>query len=198
MLTYDNIDDTKTKLLGTYLYFQGKVAYVKDVKHSLKSYLLHLHTQDPNGKMKNVELTSPELNYTHYNLGYANYKDETVWWCKVPLKQYQQGLRNQQLKYIRSGPPNYDLMPNIDMTAPTINMLENNYPSLELICDGLRMSSYKSRAFHKDFGLSWDPVHKDFILQCKGRNVGHFKDKNDIQFMNEFEFLNEIVKEVIT
>lgn len=195
MLLYDNLEDVKGKLLSTYVMFKGTTAYVKDVKtKGGNKYILYLQRSGTN-EVVPVQLNDPDLNYTRYNLGYANYHGCAVWWTRQPIKQWQQGLKQGQLKWYCSK-ANMDFNPSIGFNLATFSMLENNYPKLPTVLD-LVKGTENSMAFHRDFAVSWDKMHSDFILAHKGRDVAHFKNLEEIELLDEFSYLFESIKEAV-
>lgn len=195
MILYDNLDDVKAKLIGTYVYYKGEVAYVKDAKGTAKGYSIAIQEYEQ-PKLKWIMLDDPEFNYTRYNLGYVNYGSDVAWWCRIPAKQYQQGLRPNQMKCV-TGDKNLDFMPQIQFSGPTVRMLKDDYPSLDQVVEPLRIGYVRSMAFHRNFAVSWDRIHEDFLLEYKGRIIGHMKDESQVKLLGEFDYLKESVNEVL-
>lgn len=195
MLLYDNLEDVKQKLFQSYVMYAGDLAYVSDVKTRKGKYVLALKLPDA-VNYKWVELDDPNLNYMEFNLGYANYGPYgCAWWCRIPYKQWKQGLLQSQMKYFVS--KESDLHPSIGFNEGTADMLKNKYPKFDDIWESVQDGTYASRAFHKDFAISWNPLHKDFILDYKGKSIGHMKNKMDFVLMDEFLHLEELVQEVV-
>lgn len=195
---YDNIDDVKAKLVGTFVYYNGEVHIVKDATLMANGESFQLMLSPKGGKMIWVPLSDPALNYTHYNLGYANYGEYAAWWCRMPAKQYQQGLKANQLRYYWTHKDVvYDFNPIFNFSEYNIKMLRGEYPKFDDICPLISSGKVRSAAFHKDFALRWDRIHEDYILDYKGRSVGHVVDKNQFKLMDEFQYLAETIKEVV-
>jgi hypothetical protein len=195
MVVYDNLDDAKAKLVSTFVTYEGKAAFVKDVKKVLTNYFAVLSFSDRDS-LKSVSLDDPKFNYMTFNIGYQNCSSAAIWWCRIPVKQWQQGLKHSQCKYYVSQTPD-DFMPQLGWNKYTIDMLEDNYPKFETVQSALLNGKCRSRAFHRDFALIWNPIHKDFIVDYKGKSVGHLSSRKDVALMEDFEHLHETLKEVL-
>ena len=203
MLLYDNFEDCKTKLSGTYVYYDGKAAFVKDVfnwvdEHTgaqTGEYGLGIITSNSRNRSA-VKLSDPKLNYMDFNLGYANYGDAAVWWFRIPNKQYSQGLRYNQLGRYSTSMAHYQNA-ELNWSKPSIDMLENRYPKFSLAEEWVKTDKAAVQAFHKDFAISWEPVHKDLILEYKGKQVGHFTDPKHINLLDEYKHLTEAIREAV-
>jgi hypothetical protein len=202
--TFDNIDDVRSKFNGTIVYYDGKPANVKtsgyqegpDGNAILNKFRLSLAFM--NSKSILVNLEDPLLNYKNYNLGYVNYKHNAVWWYRKPIKQYQQGLKNGQMGYISSD-PYFMVEEQMNFSMPYIMMLSNQYPALETCEKILREQITKQAAFHKDFALSWDPIHEDFVLEYRGKKVGASLNSklNEFKLMSDNRHLAEALSEAL-
>lgn len=199
---YDNIEDVKAKLAGSIIYYDGIPVFCKGVDESMdqeKGTTIFYAAITSSLTTKAIilkEITDPAFNFTKFNLGYANYKPGACWWYRIPVRQYKQGLKGEQVRYHISekamGNPGYSL----STTGVVSDMLLNKYPTYDAVEKTLRDSEMPSiTAFHKDFALSYDKVHKDLILEYKGKVIG-FMDKK-INLMDEYEHLYESAKEAI-
>lgn len=201
MLLYDNLEDTKTKLYNTIVMYSGEIALIREVKQIREKFAVNLATLSGAYGLKGkwVQIDDPLLNYTEFDLGYMNIGSGSVWWCRSPQRQYQQGLRNSQCTYIHSRPVEaYNLKVTFDV--PTAMMLENKYPKLADVIGPLRSFEYKFRAINSNLAVSWDHIHSDYILDYKGKSVAHMKpvgNKFDITLMDRFQYLKEYANEVI-
>lgn len=177
VLGFDNLEDVKGKFVNTICYHDGKAFHIKDARHSVNHMGNYI-----NGKFavvgnhyklanKLIELDDPLLNYKDYNIGYANCPAYAMWWYRVPFKQYQQGLKKDQMHYVASDP--YIVGDEgFHFNAPVIFMLENKYPTMEDCASTLKQGKTQMMAFHKDFALSWDKAHEDLVLEYRGKKVG--------------------------
>jgi hypothetical protein len=194
MLQYDNLEDVRSKLLGTYIYYDGKVHLVKDAMEvEMGKYALKLAT--PNARnYKTAFLNDEGLNFMRYNLGYSNHGHSAAWWYRIPLKQYRQGLKAEQVRPFAS---KEEFLHRVEfgMNKPIIDMLENVYPKFEEIEKPLKDRNAEVLAFHKDFAACWDHIHKDMILEYKGKAIGCFK--KDFELMDEYQHLIEALKEAV-
>lgn len=205
MLLYDNLDDCKSKLLQTIILYKGKAAYVKDVMSIVdeaKGEYIHgdywlkvaFATKSP---MANVKLSDPNLNYMTFQLGYSNFHGSAVYWYRKPVKQYKQGLKNDQVAYRVA---NYALqVPDLSFTFsnPIVSMLEGEYPSLAKCSQDLREERASSLAFHKDFALSYNPVFNAFELEYKGAKIGHTPDFVNVNLTDKYAYVKEALMEAI-
>lgn len=196
-MLYDNLEDARSKLKGTVVYYNGTPVIVIEVSPSeedpYNKFMLTI-TKSLTSRYRDVKsLDDPLFNFTRYNLGYAN--DHTaVWWYRVPIKQYQQGLRYNQLKYEVSNKHFHGLI-EFKMGKPVNEMLLNNYPCLdEAIKQVMDGTDSMSLAFHKDFAVAYDKIHKDTIVEYKGKTIGYLAGKQ-IHIIDEFKHLQEYYKE---
>ena len=196
MILYDNFDDARVKLHGTYVMYDGRAAYVKDVKPLGKIFVCHLvFINDP--KTKVVQLDDPLFNYMCLQLGYVNYNNNAGWWCRVPQKQYQQGLNYKQCKVFYSDKNDYDFSPQLGWTESTAAMLENRYPDIQKVMNQLAAGQRRGAAFHRNFALMWDNIHQDFLIDYKGKSIGHLTKTKEFKLLDQYEHLTEAVKEAI-
>jgi hypothetical protein len=204
--TFDNLDDVTNKFVATLVMYNKKAALVKAVHYQedkgkviLDKFRLVLSiAQADQNAAAIVNLDDPLLKYTDYNLGYANHKKYAAWWYRVPLKQYRQGLKRDQMAYNVSYP---GVVPddNFGYSMPWIRMLENEYPSLDTVGRLLLDNMVEAISFHKNFALAWDNLHEDYILEFKGKKVGVSLNKGltEYRLLPEFRFLAESLQEAI-
>lgn len=193
---YDNLDDVKSKLVGTIVYYDGTPVIVKsaEVDEGELAVQITNHLSARGTSIKKI--TDPLLNYMKFNLGYANYSHGAVWWYRVPHRQYRQGLKHEQMRYSIS---ERALNPGHTFQAGnSVNeMLLNKYPSIETIEEKIRDSATPVMAFHKNFAMSWDRVHKDMIVEYKGQIIGCMSGHHEFKLMDEYNHLQESLMEVV-
>lgn len=187
---YDNLEDIKSKFLATVVYYDGVPVYVKDamVHDDIDDFNLLTTTSLTVNTHQVRAISDPKFNLTRFNIGYANYPFGAIWWYRFPGKQYQQGLKANQLKYkasISGFEPPYKLT-SVSMK----NMLMNDYPTFKEAVEATKNSG-AAQAFHKNFAVLWDEIHKDAIIEYKGRPVGHMYNDFQPKFIDEFEYLKE-------
>lgn len=205
-LLYDNIDDVQSKLAGTIIYYGKQPVVVKQIQYdeddpnpviNHKFTLFCSKTLTSRSGYTEAKLDDPLLNYKQFNLGYANYEHGTVWWYRTPAKQYRQGLKADQLKYkVGDGMTDfgYGFHPSKQIEA----MLMNQYPDMETIHKAIIDEPGRAMAMHKDFAVRWDRIHRDMIIDYKGRSIGCAdKNFNDIRLVDEHAHLIETMKEVL-
>lgn len=196
---YDNLEDVKSKLAGTIIYYENVPVYVKQAitDEENGSFILQVTNSLTARNTKYVKLDDPLLNWTRYHLGYCNMKWGSVWWYRKPLRQYRQGLKSDQMKYAVSSQA-FDHGYEFGATQAVEAMLIDRYPNVHEIEQTLKDFEVPVVAFHKDFALSWDKIHKDMILEHKGRLIGCMSNRlTDVKLADEYEHLTETVKEVI-
>lgn len=200
-LGYDNLEDAKVKLAGTYCLHKGKAMAVKgvsvdeEVPPGFPQKYIANGTYVYNGRGILCSIDDPEFNCSDFNIGYLNYGPVTAWYYRIPMKQWRQGLRGDQVGIKVSKPEYRD---HVSFQGkPLAQMMENVYPPLELVCEELKSQNISARAFHKDVALSFDKMHSDFILEYKGNGVGFTKDFKDIKLLDEYQHLMETIREVV-
>lgn len=199
---YDNLDDVKSKLAGTIINYNDVPVVCKAAvlcEDDMESFMLHITNSLTGRNMHHVKLQDPKLNWTKFNLGYINYGNHgAFWFYRQPLRQYRQGLKAEQMKYLAS-----ERTPDFGLNFPgpckqTEDMLLNRYPSIEEIEKKLKDGEAPTVAFHRDLALSWDKIHKDMILEHKGKLIGCMSAKmTDVKLSDDYEHLTETIKEVI-
>lgn len=195
MLLYDSLEDVQGKLQGTLCYYGGKATVIKSVSSNENGdFVLSAQIRGA-VRSKLIKLDDPELNYTNYNIGYSNMGYDAVWWCRKPVRQYKQGLRSDQMKAFSFRRDSAEH--NFGFSSPICDMLENNYSDIEICMEHLREGSAEVLAFHTNFAMSWDKIHKDFILEYKGRQIGSSDNLSSFSLMDEYKYLTEAIKEVI-
>lgn len=169
---FDNIEDVTGKFHGTICYYDGKPVLVKQAScNPEKDGEFLLIISGANGRGKTINLNDKAFSYKDYNIGYANSGSYSPWFYRKPAKQYKQGLKKDQMGW-RFGTPGAMLAEHFGMSKAFINMLENSYPSRETVKDYLMQGAIQTMAFHRDFAVSYDGIHEDFILEHQGIKVG--------------------------
>lgn len=207
---FDNLADVSSKFSNTVCYLGKVPIYVKSAQSDPddeKKFLLYGNHLSARGKY--FKLDDPEFNYKNFNLGYANNGHQAQWWFRRPAKQYCQGLTKGQLgnrqSYVDPGDqvdPGKQPGSNFTFSKPFVSMLENSYPDLEWIRKHLMEGTLTVGAFHKDFALSWNKLHKDFILEYRSKLIGHSIGRNlnlvdDFILADDSQHLREALAEAI-
>jgi hypothetical protein len=199
-LNYDNLEDAKTKLVSTYCLYKGRAVSVKQLEEApdgpngfkrFLAYAGYLST----GRSVTFYIDDPDFNCSDYNIGYLNTISRAAWFYRIPMKQWKQGLRSDQVRCRYSNRMFGDITFN---GKGVVNMLENIYPTVDEAAALLREQEANIVAFHKNFALTYDRIHNDFILEYKGVHIGH--TSNDLKthkLMAEYEHLAESLKEVM-
>lgn len=198
MAEFDLLDDVNQKFTGTIVMYDKKAVSVKGVgHHQEKPGKFILQTVAANARqIKNIDLDDPALNFTNFNIGYTNVGNYASWWYRKPYKQWSQGLRSNQMGY-RISIPGGNPHDGFGFTRPFLNMLEGIYPDVESVKKALIDKQIQAQAFHKDFALSYDDIHDDFVLEYHGTKIGASVDRALKQFkiMPEARHLIEALQE---
>jgi hypothetical protein len=185
----------RPNLSGTYCLYNGKAFVVKLIEQMAANQYMAAGQFFQNGKPIECLIDDPDFNCSDYNVGYVNYFHSGAWFYRLPMKQYSQGLRSNQCG-LRASNPNFSDV-SLGFNKPVGKMLENDYPKYAEAADLLKTEQAKIVAFHKDFAMTYDEMHKDFILEYKGNRIGYTHDLAEVKFMTEFEYLNEALKEAV-
>lgn len=195
---FDNLDDVISKFQGTICRYNGKPVVVQLVSPSDDnpgSYALHI--KDGKGFPVWVDINDPLFSYRDFNLGYVNTPQWATWWYRKPLKQYQQGLKRNQMTF-RVSDKNAVVGDDVfGFTKNYVAMLSNAYPSLADCGTRVRLGERSSVAFHKDFALSFNKLHEDYTVEFRGKIVGLTADFVHYKLLPEYEHLRETLEEVL-
>jgi hypothetical protein len=194
---YDNLDDARSKLLTTYCYYNGRAVYVKYVNPvdpiiDNGKYTVGGHHMTDNTPF-DCNLEDPLFNCADYNIGYVNNRLQALWFYRLPLKQYKQGLRWDQIQ--SKGTLSAMKVADFKALKPVGLMLENKYPTFQQAVSNAKAGVHV--AFHKNFAMSYDSVHEDFIVAYKGVDIGHTKNCEDFKILKQFGHLYESLKEAV-
>lgn len=202
-LGYDNLEDARAKLKDTFCLYKGKAFYVKAVEHNPnfgieknKFVVIGTYMSGRNGTPI-IDIDDPDFNCSEYNIGYMNVHQAgfAPWLFRIPQKQFHQGLRNTQMKMRASNPAylHVELRACKDMGT----MLENQYPLFKDAVEILNQGNAHLIAFHKNFAMSKDNIHNDYLLEYKGEQIGFTPDLDNVKLLAEHEHLYEALKEAI-
>lgn len=198
MAEFDLLEDVIQKFSGTVIMYDKKAFYIKAVcVDGANPGKFLLQGAAPNARSyKNINLHDPALNYRDFKIGYVNGGHYAAWWYRSPHKQWSQGLKSNQMKWRISAPGGH-AHDNFGYSKPFINMLEDIYPNLEVVKKALIDQNTMAMAFHRDFALSYDDIHDDFVLEYHGSKIGASMDRDLKQFkiIPEARHLMEALKE---
>lgn len=144
---YTNVTDARQHLHQTYILFDGKPAFVADITEAPSGLMAVL---DINGQSEptHTSLWDTRIQTRGFKLGYVNLSSGVTYLQRIPRRQYQQGLSNQNvlssngdnfLRYIARSKAFYQAMTGV-------------YPTIAECIELLK--SRDSAAFHVDFCLS--------------------------------------------
>lgn len=197
MLIYDNLKDAHDKLYGTICMYDGKAAMVREVNSvnldDKPPFTVTLKVHDVRNSVV-CGLDDPRFSFRNYNIGYANQGPCSVWWYRKPIKQYQQGLKSSQLSHVYSKPEFYGHA-RWDYCKSISDMLEGKYPTKDEVAERLRAGDSLVIGFHRDMAASWDALHRDFIIEYRGKTVGQTSNFKDIFILDDYKHLTEAIRE---
>lgn len=196
-LNYDNLDDAKVKLAGTYCMYKGKAVSIQLLEQPTPAenkYLAH-GTYMFSGRTVIIDIDDPEFNCSNYNIGYVNQMTRAAWFYRVPMKQWRQGLRYDQVRAKASRREFADI--GFKPGKNLCSMLENSYPEFKAATELLKEEQANIVAFNKNFAMTFDRIHSDFILEYKGTIIGFTNNLKDMKLMAEHEHLIEALKEAV-
>lgn len=195
---FDNLDDVNSKFNGTICRYKGEPVSVIEVlpsENTPGSYMLRLKSVQERALLS-IEITDPAFSFRDFNIGYSNWQNYAVWWYRKPLKQYQQGLKKNQVGFRAL---NYDQDLQFGWNNSCIKMLQNQYPTMETCHRAITTAGHINMAFHRDFALFALPDEPMVGLEFRGRPVG--KGSTDLQKFDlkpECSYLQETLQEIMT
>jgi hypothetical protein len=194
---FDNLDDVNSKFSGTICYYNGQAFVVKQAIHMPDGHAFGVMGSTQN-KALQCAVDDPLFNYKNYNLGYANAYSIAQWWFRKPQRQYKQGLKETQMGRAASM-----ICPDDQgwqFSKAFVAMLENRYPDLELVKKTLMTQEKKVLAFDKDFALSYDDVHDDYIIEYRGYKIGNSLNSKltDFRLLDNHKHIQEALQEVLS
>lgn len=192
-LGYDNLEDAKTKLVGTFCMYGGKAFTIKLLQEVAPGKYHVTGSEMLNGREVTCDIDDPKFNCSDYNIGYLNRMSAAAWFYRVPMKQYKQGLRHDQVSMKCSHRGFYGV--EFRAGKPLGQMLENIYPTMSEAAKLLKDQEASIVAFGRNFAMTLDTVHADYIIEYKGGNVGFTHDLETFKLMKEHEHLYEALKE---
>lgn len=194
---FDNLQDVNAKFVGTVCYYQNEPVYVKTAFHDDDdAKMFRLSVAKLNEPSEIIDLHDPDFKYTGYCIGYANGPGLATWWYRRPAKQYQQGLKAEQLRFFSEtglGQPKA----GFQFIKCYVNMLKNNYLSLEEAKKLVRDGKAHSAAWHRDFAVSWKPEDNQYLLDYRANNIGVFGSKSPIELFPQAKYLTETLHEAL-
>lgn len=194
-LGYDNLEDTKTKLIGTYCLHAGRAFTVKAIDEGPPGKYTVTGSLMANGRMVQCDVNDPQFNCSEYNIGYINRMNCAVWFYRIPVKQYKQGLRYDQVNQ-RASKRDYHGV-EFKPSQALGDMLENKYPKFGAAATLLRQGEANILAFHRNWAMTWDRLHDDFAIEHKGVPVGCASSPDKFKLVPEAEHLVEALKEAM-
>lgn len=198
MAKFDNLKDVNDKFLYTVVLVGGRPVTVRAChEHPEKEgeFVITYATYNSR-KHETILLSDPAFSYRDFNIGYCNAGAHAAWWFRKAHRQYQQGLKGQQMGWVVST-PGVGVGDGFGYSKPFIAMLENVYPDVEAVKKALMDGKVHAYAFHKDFALSYDHIHEDYILEYHGAKIGHAvsPDLSRFKILSEARHLMEALEE---
>ena len=204
-LLYDNMDDARNKLVGTFCMYNQKAVAVKHVwypdddmiKDNPNNEFIIGGNNLYNGRSFKCLLGDKDFDFSNLNIGYACREDgqAAAWYYRRPMRQYRQGLKNDQVN-MKYSQRRYAEISFAHSKAIAL-MLENKYKSFEEIEEEIRSKTALIGAFHKNFAATYDEIHDDLIVEYKGKPIGHSISRNNFRLIDEAKHLTEHLMEAV-
>lgn len=193
---FDNLNDVTSKFVSTVCYYQDEPVFVKTAFHGdddPNKFLLSIAALGKNSQI--IDVHDPNFRYVNYNLGYAN-SHTAIWWYRRPAKQYQQGLKAEQLRYYSED--GHDLpKSSFAFAKPYVHMLSNLYPSITEAEKSVRDGAMHKAAWHRDFAIGYDGVEKQYDLYYRANKIGIFGGAKEHLFPASF-YVKEALQEALS
>lgn len=197
---FDNLADVTSKFVGTVCYYKDKPVFVKTAFHSddgENKLLLSVAEYNKPGEI--IEVNSPDFRYINYNLGYVNYGQGAAWWYRRPARQYQQGLKQDQLRFYSE-----DIFgkakDTFQFNKRWVDMLSNKYPSFEL-CQKSTRDGMGLVAWHRDFAVLYngmnDNMDDKYTLYYRASPIGSLLNSGKVILSPESNYLQEALQEAM-
>lgn len=194
---FDNLQDVSAKFVNTVCYYKGEPVHVKAAFHDDDDPTVFRLSVTPLGEPSQIiDIHDPEFKYTGYNIGYSNGQGLATWWYRRPAKQYQQGLKAEQLRFFTEngyGQPKTGFQFN----KVYVNMLKNHYLSLEEAKKLVRDGKVLTAAWHRDFAVSWQEEDHQYHLDYRACSIGSFGAHTPIVLLPQAEYLKETLHEAL-
>lgn len=191
---FDNLNDVTSKFVGTICYHKDEPVYVKTAFHGdddPKQFILSLARLSDNSEI--VEVHDPEFRYRDYNLGYCNH-DTATWWYRRPSRQYQQGLKPEQMRFYTEtgyGQPKS----NFSFIKPYVDMLKNKYMGFEEAVQLTRDGKMPIAAWNRDFAISWSANEGTYYIEYRASRIGTLGPAGNPILYPEANYLKEALQE---
>lgn len=191
---FDNLNDVNSKFINTICYHNNEPVFVKAAFHGdddPTQFILSVAKYGEESKI--VEVHDPAFRYRDYNLGYCNHGTAT-WWYRRPSRQYQQGLKPEQVRFYTEtgyGQPKS----NFGFIKPYIQMLSNNYMSLEEAKKFTRDGKMMVAAWHRDFAVMWNAADSMYYIEYRGSRIGALTIAGKPILTPEAQYLQEALQE---
>lgn len=191
---YDNIPDAKRYLKDSVIRLGKSPIMVRDCSETVKDgVILHVRYLR-SGQIKNVAIKDEALNFKPVPLGYGNRPQDNsnfFFSMRAPVRRWKQGLHRENMVYHRSSNYHPDLNSRIEGIT-FADMIQGRYKSFEEAFEKQGTFDRNFRIVHKI-----DPRKKVVkMLHYKGNEIGYFEDE-DVEFFDEFQYLENYVQEVI-
>jgi hypothetical protein len=208
-MRYETLADARGKLQGTLAYHNGHAIYINEIRprdvekdgQLITEFVCRIqYLTTPDRRNANIVITDPKLSYMEINMGYINAHGYSTWFCRTPLKQYRQGLRNDQTT-VRDESGQWRILDFVQLHILGANketglMMENKYPSIEEVLENLKNKTMLKCAFHKDFAVYRDSLRGDYVLEHKGIPIA-FSDLSMLFVCNpQYGFLREAMTDL--
>ncbi len=138
----------------------------------------------------NLDIREMGLTFEPLILGYVNYGDTVAYLGRQPKRMWKAGLSYDNVRAI-SG-----YLIDEFLTDPSLgHCLSNDYCTLERAFKTVTENGSEV-AFHKDVALIGSQG-RTIGIEYKGENIGHLGEHNDFFINDKFEYLKEVITEIL-
>lgn len=181
---YSTERDLVDRIGGTVCFYMGKPVRVQ-VESTDELILTHPITRKLVDKIRpddeNFDISSPELGYVNFFLETSRYSTEPVakvlYAYRPPVRRYRQGICEGNVYYLTidgtkwTGIPGILNAPAVFDTNSFVDMLQDEYPTIEQAFEMMELPLWKEVAVSKDVAIQ-KTASGVFQVYYKGQNVG--------------------------
>lgn len=205
---YETAEETKFRLEGTIVLYDGKPVYItrvnavgaEDKKEIARVYFWELPVPKAASAKDEVRkyLSSRHFDLTPFKMGYLNHGGAATFVSRLPIRQQRQGLCANTCTFSDVlGKPSRTLDYNTMIHSPGfIEMVEGKYPSFKDAGELLGDQRTSSIAVSRSFAFVIDNDLEALYLSHKGVKCGlALKNDRALKVPPKFHFLREEMEE---
>lgn len=194
---FDNLNDVTSKFVSTICYYKDEPVFVKAAFHGdddPKQFLLSVAEYGKDSEI--VDVHDPKFRYRDFNLGYCNINTAT-WWYRRPSRQYQQGLKTEQMRFYAETPLGTPKT-SFGFLKPYVHMLQDQYPIFEDAKKATRDGKMPIAAWHRDFAIQWNNLNSCYFLEYRASRIGTLGPGRHPVLFPEANYLKEALQEALS